>query len=343
MKTHSLATVIAAALIPAGFALAQGANDCASAQPLKGYGAFPFNTVGATTDGTANALCNFFNVAQIYNDVWFRFTAPATTVVDVGNCGASTLDSKIAIYDGADCSAPVIACSDDSCAAQSKCTFAVTAGSSYLIRVGGYAATGTGTGTITIAPFTALADITDKSTGVRYVAVNATSWTSSEAFAQLVGGHLVSISSQAEGDFILANFGQLLGIDRRIWIGFTDVASEGNFAWSDGTPAKYTNWNPGEPNNSSGVEHYAELLGSNGKWNDLVDAGSGYAHLAVIEFPGTAPNPCPADFDHDGFVDSADLSVLLNAWPGPDGDLNGDGITNALDLAVMLDGWGVCQ
>jgi len=154
---------------------------------------------------------------------------------------------------------------------------------------------------------------------------------------------LVSISSQAEEDFIWTNFGHLLGIDRRIWIGFTDVASEGNFAWSDGTPAKYTNWNPGEPNNSSGVEHYAELLGSNGKWNDLVDAGSGYAHLAVIEFPGTAPNPCPADFDHDGFVDSADLSVLLNAWPGPDGDLNGDGITNALDLAVMLGGWGVCQ
>ncbi len=153
MKTHSLATVIAAALIPAGFALvpagfalAQGANDCASAQPTKGYGAFPFTTVGATTDGTADALCNFFSVAQIYNDVWFRFTAPATTVVDVGNCGASTLDSKIAIYGGADCAAPVIACSDDSCGTQSKCTFAVTAGSSYLIRVGGLCRDGHGHG-----------------------------------------------------------------------------------------------------------------------------------------------------------------------------------------------------
>ncbi len=344
MNTRSLAAAaLAFVLTPAGVLCAQGANDCLSAQPIKGYGPQSFTTVGATTDGLADVLCNFFSVSQIYNDVWFRFTAPETTVLDIANCGATTLDTKIAIYGGADCSAPVIACSDDSCGTQSKVTFGVTAGSTYLIRVGAYAATGFGTGTITISPFVALGEFTDKTTGTRYVATTAAGWNSAEAFAQLLGGHLVSINSQAEQDFVHANFGSLLGVDRRIWIGFSDTASEGTFAWSDGSAAKYTNWNPGEPNNSSGLEHYAELLGSNGQWNDLVEAGSGLVHIAVVEIPGGGGgNTCPADLDGDLFVDAADLAILLSNWGDVAGDLNDDGVTNAQDLGIMLSTWGAC-
>ena len=47
----------AAALLLTGIAAGQGANDCISAQALKGYGTFPFSTVGATTDGAADVLC----------------------------------------------------------------------------------------------------------------------------------------------------------------------------------------------------------------------------------------------------------------------------------------------
>jgi hypothetical protein len=47
-------------------------------------------------------------------------------VVEVSSCAQTTLDSKIAIYGGADCSAPVIACSDDNCSLQTKVSFAAT-------------------------------------------------------------------------------------------------------------------------------------------------------------------------------------------------------------------------
>ena len=52
--------------------------------------------------------------------------------------------------------------------------------------------------------------------------------------------------------------------------------------------------------------------------------------------------PCPADFDKDGDVDTADLLFLLAAWDTPDGDLNGDGDTGSADLLALLDAWGDC-
>ncbi|MBI1302850.1 MAG: hypothetical protein GC172_03555 [Phycisphaera sp.] len=324
-------------------ALAQGADDCASAEPLKSYGTYAFDTNGATTDGAADVLCNFFSNQNIFNDVWFRFTAPETFVVEVSTCAQTTLDSKIAIYGGADCSAPVIACSDDNCSLQTRVSFTATAGETYLVRLGAFGATGFGSGTITIGALPLLGDITDPSTGIRYVAVAGTTWTASEALAVALGGHLVSINDQAEQDFVHGNFGNLGGVDRRIWIGFNDLASEGSWEWTDGSPAKYTNWNGGEPNNSGGVEHYAELLGSNGRWNDINNAGGGFPHLAVVELgSGGGGNPCPADLDLDGVVSASDLATLLNLWDGAAGDLNGDGTVNAQDLAIMLNSWGDC-
>ena len=340
---RTLATLSATiALAASGTALGQATDDCASAPALKSYGTFPFDSNGATTDGASDVLCNFFSNQNIYNDVWYRFTAPETFVVEVSTCTQTALDSKIAIYGGSDCSSPVIACSDDNCSLQTKVSFSATAGETYLVRIGAYGTAGFGSGTVTIGALPLLGDITDPSTGIRYVAVAGTTWTASEALAVALGGHLVSIGSQAEQDFVASNFGNLGGVDRRIWIGFNDQTTEGVFEWSDGTPAKYTNWNPGEPNNSGGAEDYAELLGSNGRWNDLNNAGAGFPHIAVIELAGSPKNPCPADLDGNGEVAAPDLGALLNSWGTAFADLNGDGDTNAQDLAILLSAWGTC-
>jgi parallel beta-helix repeat protein len=52
---------------------------------------------------------------------------------------------------------------------------------------------------------------------------------------------------------------------------------------------------------------------------------------------------CDGDFNKDGFVDSADLGLLLAQWGTVgSGDLNNDGVVNAADLGLELAYWGPC-
>jgi len=59
----------------------------------------------------------------------------------------------------------------------------------------------------------------------------------------------------------------------------------------------------------------------------------------IIAVPGA---DCPADFDDDGDVDTADLLFLLGAWGTPDGDVDGDNDTDTADLLALLAAWGEC-
>ena len=96
-------------------------------------------------------------------------------------------------------------------------------------------------------------------------------WTDAKQACISMGGHLVTLANAAEQTFVFNTWPSG-------WIGFTDEAIEGNFAWVTGEPVTYTNWNPGEPNNA-GNEDYAQFVGG-GKWNDLPNMSLPY----VIEF-----------------------------------------------------------
>ena len=63
--------------------------------------------------------------------------------------------------------------------------------------------------------------------------------------------------------------------------------------------------------------------------------------FAVV--PPVSRVPCPADFDGDGDVDTADLLILLDAWGTAGGDVDGDGDTDAADLLDLLAAWGACD
>jgi hypothetical protein len=54
---------------------------------------------------------------------------------------------------------------------------------------------------------------------------------------------------------------------------------------------------------------------------------------------------CRADFNGDGFVDGADLGLLLSGWGTGDPcyDLNNDGTVNGGDLGLLLAAWGPCS
>ena len=61
---------------------------------------------------------------------------------------------------------------------------------------------------------------------------------------------------------------------------------------------------------------------------------------------GTSPDTCPADFNDDGQVDGADLSVILGAWATENCDLNlagGSCFIDGADLSVVLGEWGPCS
>ncbi|MCZ4694442.1 HYR domain-containing protein [Ancylomarina euxinus] len=75
-----------------------------------------------------------------------------------------------------------------------------------------------------------------------------------------LGGHLVTINTQAENDWINSKVGE-------VWIGYNDAVSEGNFVWVTGENSSYENWNGGEPNNSGGEDY--TVMYANGSWNDL--------------------------------------------------------------------------
>lgn len=127
-----------------GGALAQGSDACGSAQAISGAGFFSFDNTTATQDGAPDVLCYKFGTSDIAADVWFVWTAPSNDDFFVSTCNVATNDTKIAIYDGPVCfSSPMIDCNDDAvsgmCGLQSEVfAFGVTAGSSYLVRIGSF-------------------------------------------------------------------------------------------------------------------------------------------------------------------------------------------------------------
>lgn len=89
-------------------------------------------------------------------------------------------------------------------------------------------------------------------------------WASAEAEAQRLGGHLVTVRSQAEHDWIVQQFGT-----GRFWIGLNDMANEGVYEWASGASDTFRAWADGEPNGNRPDEDAVEMaIWANGSWND---------------------------------------------------------------------------
>jgi hypothetical protein len=77
---------------------------------------------------------------------------------------------------------------------------------------------------------------------------------------------------------------------------------------------------------------------------DAVYLGGGFNEVAGVPSQGIARYgcpPCPADFNHDGALDTRDFIAYLAAWAGGDGsaDFNGDGAINTQDFIAYLNAW----
>ena len=92
------------------------------------------------------------------------------------------------------------------------------------------------------------------------------------------GQHLVTVADRAENNFVQDNARDLGGFGGAWWIGATDDATEGTWAWVDGTDFSFERWGFGEPNDFGGNEDCAQLIAVNGRWND-VSCADAYAFV----------------------------------------------------------------
>lgn len=123
--------------------------------------------------------------------------------------------------------------------------------------------------------------VANPANGNSYYLLDSDTWTASQSEAESLGGNLVTINDAAENDWVLTTFGSFDSVDRNLWIGLSDSASEGTFAWASGELASFFNWSQGQPNDFGGAQDYVHMFRPNtsaaniapGQWNDEANAG----------------------------------------------------------------------
>jgi hypothetical protein len=121
--------------------------------------------------------------------------------------------------------------------------------------------------------------ISNPANGREYILLSQNTWAASQAEAQSLGGHLVTIDNQAEQDWVFDVFARAGGSGRALWIGLSRRSPGSAFEWASGDPVAYTHWSPGEPN--FGEERYVYMLPTLGGtplagfWNNDYDRTTG--------------------------------------------------------------------
>ena len=120
--------------------------------------------------------------------------------------------------------------------------------------------------------------IVNSANGHFYYLLSQNTWSSAEAEAVSLGGHLATIRDADEQEWVFSTFG---GYGGGLWIGLTDRDRVFTFTWTSGEPLRYTNWSAGQPDHGTGgIEYYTHLWpvgikGTNapvaGTWNDYAD------------------------------------------------------------------------
>ncbi|MFN0032501.1 MAG: HYR domain-containing protein [Flavobacteriales bacterium] len=101
-------------------------------------------------------------------------------------------------------------------------------------------------------------------------------WSVADSLAYNLGGHLATLRTVQENNFIDANTSEIL------WTGLTDVANEGVWKLTNGESTAITNWAAGEPFTAGSNYDYAVInTAGGGQWSaDLPFA----LHRYIVEF-----------------------------------------------------------
>lgn len=124
-----------------------------------------FTSIGAGSDGPMyDETFSCFDVpngeTEVFNDIWYTWTATFTGWAEFSNCGTGSFDSRIAVYGPDQPCIPdpfaLVGCSDDgvdedgfNCPGfTSRALFPCEEGATYLLSLGGWSTSGAGTGSV---------------------------------------------------------------------------------------------------------------------------------------------------------------------------------------------------
>ena len=138
--------------------------------------------------------------------------------------------------------------------------------------------------------------------GHTYYLLSNSDWTDAESAAVAMGGHLATVRSLAENNWISDRW----GTNRELWIGLHDpLAGDGggtqhaaDFVWTSGETSAFRNWNTGEPNGDDYGYIFGKGVVPGGPvWNDgqnLANAPGEPPFYGVVEFEACTPHHATA-------------------------------------------------
>ncbi|CAC5375643.1 unnamed protein product [Mytilus coruscus] len=115
---------------------------------------------------------------------------------------------------------------------------------------------------------------TIKNTTKEYIKVNEwLTWNEAQDYCVAWGGRLATVSSSDENELVKNLTDRLLPV----WIGGSDVVSEDNWTWNEGTNAEKHNiqptfWGPNQPDNLGSDQHclrYTNFQHTTYAWDDM--------------------------------------------------------------------------
>jgi len=186
------------------------------------------------------------------------------------------------------------------------------------------------------------------------ISAGAISWEAANTIATSKGGHLVTLATANEFDWVVANVASDPDLWYQLWGphigGFQDTAAPdfaepgGGWRWVTGESWAWSDWGGCGPDNYGGGQNHLAIgrctSGAPNVFNDADLTAAGPENPSfIIEWDSL----CPADLNGDSIVNGADLSVLLGFW-GLRGtaDVNDDGVVNGAYIAIVLGSWGPC-
>lgn len=160
-------------------------------------------------------------------------------------------------------------------------------------------------------------------------------WHGAKTYAESLGGHLATVTSDAEHLNIVRTLGYTLMNRYNFWLGASDETLEGDWQWVTGENFETTRWYRSgsvmAPDNSGNEDFLEYYRGGVYQWNDI---NGSLWRSSLVELDAVL-DPLNPDCDGDGIPDGEEISKGMNPLSL---DSDGDGISDADEIVAGLNG-----